>query len=164
MSWYSIFYWITVADGVKSFFDVASNIFSWAAVVTLIIFILLTVAYGDERSNRIVREGDDEDNSWKYWIDAVRKIMIWTAVLSTITWMGYIFCPSKKDALIIVAGGAVGEFIVSDSSARQIPSEVMTLLRDKIRSEIKEVKLTDQIRDTLQDKTKEELIELLKNK
>lgn len=159
MSWYSIFYWITVADGVKDFFDTFSNIFTF---LTIMSFIALAIAVIYRNSE--TREGDDKRVSANFWLKNFRKLFIWCFTFAVLTWAGYVFCPNKRDALIIVAGGAVGEFIASDSSAKQIPSEVMTLLRDKIRSEIKEVKLTDQIRDTLQDKTREELIELLKNK
>jgi hypothetical protein len=78
--------------------------------------------------------------------------------------MGYIFIPTKKDALIIVAGGAVGEFITSDSSSKQIPYELTSLLREKIKSEISEIRLTGDLSvDTLKEKTKEELIEMIKN-
>lgn len=158
MSWYSIFYWITVADGVKDFFDAFSNIFTSLAIISLIIFIVLAFILADP-------DLDDEDRpSVRYWVLMLRRTFIWMTIFTIITWAGYVFCPTKRDALIIVAGGAVGKFITSDSAAKQIPTEALTLLRDKIRSEIKEVKLTDQIRDTLQSKTKEELIELLRKK
>lgn len=159
MSWYSIFYWITVADGVRKFFDVASNLATWALGVSgALWFILLLVLKNDDT----LSEADEKNiiSSVKTAAKTTR-VALWLALL---LWIGYVFMPSKRDALTIVAGGAVGNFITKDTAAKQIPSEVMTLLRDKLRSEIKEIHITDQIKDSLASKTKEELIEMIKNK
>lgn len=157
MSWYSIFYWITVADGVKEFFDTFSNIFTFLSIATCVIVIISFFVSRDDSDEETQKSGE----AWLKWS---RKLFIWFTTFMLITWAGYVFCPNKRDALIIVAGGAVGEFITSDSAARTIPSEVMVLLRDKIRSEIKEVKIIDGIRDTLEGKTKEELIKIIQGK
>lgn len=68
--------------------------------------------------------------------------------------------------MIIIAGGTVGNFITSDSSAKQLPSEALLLLRTKIKSEIEELKINpiEELKDTLSGKSKEELIKLLKQK
>lgn len=164
MNWYSVFYWVTVADRIKQFFDTSSNVFSWFSVIFFIVMIIIHIAYGGEKDGNRVSEGDEP--VWKYWLTAIRRLTVWTVVFAMITWCGYIFCPSKKDALIIIAGGAVGNFITSDSSARQIPAELTTLIRDKMKEEIREMnskELEEQV-DTLKDKSKEELIELLKQK
>lgn len=158
MSWYSIFYWIAVADGVKDFFDVFSNIFTFLTIMTFIVFIFLIFINADP-------DVDENDRpSMKYWLGVVRKTFVWFTIFMVITWAGYVFCPSKKDALIIVGGGLVGKFMMSDSAARAIPSEVMVLLRDKIRAEIKDVNFSQESVDTLQSKTKEELIKMLRDK
>jgi hypothetical protein len=158
MSWYSIFYWITVADGVKDFFDTFSNIFCFLSVVIGLIFIVAFIICQDSTND------EDVQRSANIWLKYSRRLFVFFVILTMITWAGYVFCPNKRDALIIVAGGAVGEFITSDTAAKQIPSEVMTLLRDKIRSEIKDIKITDGVRDTLENKTKEELLEMLRKK
>jgi hypothetical protein len=108
---------------------------------------------------------DDEDDQkiCDFWIVRVHRFFWWSMILCVMTWTGYVFCPSKRDALAIVAGGAVGNFITSDSSAKEIPAELTILLREKIKEEIREVK-SGGILDTLQSKTKEELIEMYKNK
>lgn len=161
MNWYSIFYWITVADGIKDFFDAFSDLFSWGAVIAIIVTIFVIVYSNDKNQN--FTESDEQSN--KYWITFWRRTAIWFSLLAFITWGGYVFTPTKKDALLIVAGGAVGQFITTDSSAKQIPAEAMTLLRTKIRSEIMELNNPiASVTDTLQEKSKEELIELLKNK
>lgn len=161
MNWYSIFYWITVADGVKDFFDAFSDLFSWGAVVCLALTILCIAIINDK--HQVHTEQDHA--SLLYWITFWRRSTLWLLLLAFITWGGYVFTPTKKDALLIVAGGAVGQFITTDSSAKQIPAEAMTLLRTKIRSEIIELNNpVASLTDTLQEKSKEELIELLKNK
>lgn len=161
MNWYSIFYWITVADGVKDFFDVFSDLFSWGAVIALGTTILIIVYSKDASQN--FTESAEQSN--KYWITFFRRTAIWFSLLAFITWGGYVFTPTKKDALLIVAGGAVGQFITTDSSSKQIPAEAMTLLRTKIRSEIMELNNPiESLSDTLKEKSKEELIELIKSK
>lgn len=161
MNWYSIFYWISVADGVKSFFDVFSNVFSWGAIICLAVTVLIIVMKNDKNQN-----SESENESILYWLTFWRRSTLWLSLLAFITWGGYVFTPSKKDALLIVAGGAVGQFITSDTSARQLPAEAMNLLRAKIRSEIVEINTSSaaEVVDTLEQKTKEELIEILKNK
>lgn len=163
MNWYEIFYWVTVADGVKSFFDVASNVFTWFAGISGAIFVIAALSYADARGNYKITQGSEDDNSWKFWIKSFRRVAVWCTIFSLITWMGFIFCPNKRDALAIIAGGAVGNFIMNDSSAKQIPAELTLLVREKLRSEIQDLKTGISL-DTLKEKTKEELIELLKQK
>lgn len=168
MNWYKIFYWVTVADNIKSFFDVASNIFTWFAVIGFIIFAIVAVCTSIEVSKD---PESDDSKSLKIAKKATSIFFYTSMVLSLITWFGYMACPSKKDALIIIAGGTVGNFITSDSSAKAIPAEAMLLLRSKIKSEINELNLegaivdgTQKTVDTLSTKTKEELLEIIKNK
>lgn len=40
MNYYSVFYWLTVADGVKSVFDTFSNIFTFLSVIFCIAQVL----------------------------------------------------------------------------------------------------------------------------
>lgn len=132
MNWYRIFYWITVADGVKNFFDVFSNIFTFLTVAGLIFYI----------ANRIYRvsQSDVDKVECDSWGSHFAKFFWISMLLCIVTWGGYVFTPTKKDALLIVAGGAVGNFITSDSSAKQIPSELTNLLRLKIKDEIEQIK------------------------
>lgn len=160
-NWYHIFYWLSVADNVKNFFDVFSNIFTWFSVILTIIIIVMT-------GMRISENSWDEDDrtEFKKWFGYFRSLLITCVIFMTITWAGFVMVPSKKDCYVIVAGGAVGNFIQSDSSAQKIPSEALQLLRDKMRQESKDLSIksiTDAVSDTLTGKTKEELIEIVKN-
>lgn len=159
-NWYHIFYWLSVADNVKNFFDVFSNIFTWFAVILTIIMIIMTGIKINEGLDT------DEKNDFNRWFGYFRSLLITCVIFTAITWAGFVMVPSKRDCYVIVAGGAVGNFIQSDSSAQKIPTEALQLLRDKMRQESKELSLksiTDAVSDTLTGKTKEELIEIVKN-
>lgn len=163
MNWYSIFYWISVADGIKT-------ITGTIAVISLI-FWIISVACLFVASRYLaatVHSVPDEKQSidhkeWSIWTKTWRRVFTTLLVVSIISALINVAIPSRKDCLVIIAGGAVGNFITRDSSAKQIPSEVMTLLRTKIQSEIGGISLTG-VKDTLESMTKEQLIEILRKK
>lgn len=162
MNWYQIFYWVSVADNVKSFFDIFSNIFTTLAIISFVAFWLVFISSRDPDYAR--ESSDPKEKAYdRYWQNAIRKAFFWFLSLSLITWAGYVFIPSKKDALIIIAGGTVGKFITSDSSAKALPSEVARYLKEKITSEINELH-AETASQKLEDLTKEQLIEMLKKK
>lgn len=165
MNWYSIFYWISVADKV-------SKILSSIAILTFILLIICAIGWfvSTNAVSENAKSGNENDqsvyyNEWVVWLRSWRLasvLCLFICVITSLMWAGL---PSKRDALTIVAGGAVGTFITTDSSAKQIPAEAMNLLRTKIRSEIMELNNPIEVlSDTLQEKSKEELIEILKNK
>lgn len=166
-NWYSIFYWLTVADNIKSVAGATSIIFLIAAIIAMIGYFFTSGELAESittvgSSEPSIRE--KESTVWRnYWRNAFFFVAS-ISLLFTFIWM---FTPSKKDALIIIAGGTVGNFVTQDSSARALPSELIMLLRTKINEEIKETSLegivTNQT-DTLKEKSKEELIKLLKEK
>lgn len=166
-NWYQIFYWVSVADKVKGFFDTTSNIFTASTVICLIAAIICTVCYYVSITSNSIKTDDEEKTDPE--TRGARKLkniflraMYVSLGLSILTWGGYVLTPSKQDAILIVAGGAVGNFITSDSSSKAIPAEAAELLRDKIRSEIKQVKMGS-VTDTLAGKSKEELEQLYKD-
>lgn len=159
MNWYSIFYWLTVADGIKDFFDTVSN---WTLFFTIVFFVLYWVAFGIYHDSRM-KDDEENDKQAKYWFKIIRSTFFFFFTIMLVTWTAYVLIPSKKDALIIIAGGAVGNFITTDTSARQVPAEVMNLLRAKIKEEIASTSING-VKDTLESLTKEQLIEQLHKK
>lgn len=165
MNWYSIFYWISVADKV-------SKMLGSIAILTFVLLIICAIGWfvSTNAVSESANRGNETDqsvsyNEWMVWLRSWRLCSVLCLIICVITSIMWAGLPSKKDALIIVAGGAVGQFITTDSSAKQIPAEAMNLLRTKIRSEIMELNNpVAALTDTLQEKSKEELIELLKNK
>lgn len=191
MNWYSIFYWLTVSDGVKEFFDVTSNITTGLTIVTLAAYVILKIAQSvcisEHKLKTVEAEAQDPDTrSYGKASRVVLGLFILSIAMSMTTWTGYVLTPTKKDCLMIVAGGAVGNFLTSDTSASQIPSDITTFLHMGIQKEIanlntseSEIKHdpvtmvaepasdttdTDRIVGKLEDMTKEELIRLISNK
>lgn len=154
MNWYKIFYWFTVADNVKFITGALTIVFG-----ILFAIAICCVLLGEERYR-------DWDNLSKKTVITITLIFIFNLFI-------WALLPSKKDALIIITGGAVGEFVTKDSSARQIPSDLTKYLHTFMQSEIKD--LDDNTKkelglqtekekyiDKLKDLTKEEIINHLK--
>ncbi len=186
MNWYTIFYWITVADGVKSFFDTTSNIFTFLAVILFIIMLEARlgrfVQIAD--SNSSSEEDDKKDPNIRAW-ELTKKLFYPMLAISLITWLGYMMTPTKKDCLFIVAGGSVGNFIQSDTSAAALPSDIASFLHLSLKQEIAELATEDQkalgvdttkkavpvvasdkntdVLDKFKDMTKDEIIKYLEN-
>ncbi len=174
MNFYSVFYWLTVADGVKQVFDVFSNVFTWFTVISLVAFAIIVGCTIEHSGNK---EGEDY-KSYVVWRKFMGRIYWTSQVICIITWLGYVLTPTKKDCMLIVAGGAVGNFITTDTSSRAIPADITKFLHLSLNKEIddlqKEVK-TDIRKElgvqTEKDKfiekasklTKDQLIEYLKN-
>ncbi len=179
MNWYSIFYWLTVADGVKRFLDTASDIFTFFAILTFVILVITMIGKAIQTSSNDVKNDEEEkkDSALRGWNLArsfSAKLFYPFLILAIITWLGYVMVPSKKDCLLIVAGGAVGNFITSDTSARQLPADVTKFLHMSLKKEISE--LNDDARrelgvqtpkerliDKAKQMTKEELISYLQS-
>lgn len=164
MNWYSLFYWISVADGVKGFFNATSNAFTFFTILLLIIYVI-------SRGFLIAAQNSKDENdknivpSIQVWVNGSKPLLITSLIICLVTWSLYVFIPSKKDCLIIIAGGAVGNFITRDSTTKAIPHDVMVLLSSKIKEEIANTNLKKEFldkKDTLQDMTKEQLIKKLK--
>lgn len=162
-NFYKLFYWITVSEGVKSLSETLSILLCVITIISGIGYFASTNSLSQYATAGAPSEQGTKFNEWKVWRDAYRKIFCLVLPFCVLFTLLSIFIPSKKDAIIIVAGGAVGNFIMSDSTSKQIPAELTLLVREKIKSEILELK-NPLIVDTLKEKTKEELIELLKNK
>ena len=165
MNWYKIFYWISVADKMSNILEALCIIFGIFTAVSLIGYFWSTsecsiaVAGGPVTPEK----QNVNHNEWTIWKKTWRnQFFLWVIAFLIVTF-GNIALPSKKDFLVIIAGGAVGNFITSDSSAKQIPGELTLLLREKLKSEIQDVTFTNK-KDTLISKSKEELMEIIKNK
>lgn len=159
-NWYQIFYWLTVADGVKSTLDVFSNWFLFFSIISGIVMIFLIFLSFDPSIQKV----ESDEKAVLYWKRIFVRVFSWCFTITFISWTLWAMVPTKKDALIIIAGGAVGNFVTQDSSARKIPAEVMQLLRTKIQEEINNTSVKDIVNeDRLEQKSKEELIQIIKN-
>lgn len=173
MNYYSVFYWLTVADGVKEVFDTFSNIFTF---LTVIAFIVYAILIGVSIDSKVSKKDDYEEvMRWRKFVGR----FYWTCqIICIITWLGWVFTPTKKDCMLIVAGGAVGNFITTDTSSKAIPADITRFLHLSLNKEIddlqKEVKTDirkelgvqtekEKFIEKAEKLTKEQLIEYLKN-
>lgn len=179
MNWYSVFYWLTVSDGVKRFFDVASNWFTFFTIIFFIIAIVTSIgkAYAIDEENLKTQEEEKKNPNFRSWELAKKyamKFFYTFLILWLFTWLGYVFTPSKKDCLLIIAGGSVGNFITSDSSASKIPSDITSYLHLSLKKEISQLTAEERtelgmqtpkerLLDKVQKLSKEELIDFLKS-
>lgn len=141
-NWYNIFYWLTVSDGVKKFFDGASNLFTTVAVIGFILLVIASIGKAITLSCNSIETKEEElkdsdVRGWEAFRKYVAKVFWPMLVLSVVTWIGYVATPSKKDCMFIVAGGAVGNFLGSDSAAKAIPSDIAQFLHTSLQEKTK---------------------------
>lgn len=116
MNWYSIFYWLTVADNARGFFWFFAIVFSLIAIIGIIVY--------------WVQKYEEE-------IDAARqarKWFWWAFPFMMFFWFAIIFTPAKRDALLIIAGGGTMEFLSNDSTAKQIPHEMVNFVQAELKA------------------------------
>ena len=136
MDYTTLFYWLVVADNAKTMFITFVVIFTLISVIA-------TIAYLTTGN-----DNDDESQSMS------RKWMWWSYPFMIFFWFLTIFTPSKKDALLIVAGGQTLNFLTTDESAKQIPSELSGFILTELKNMAAEAQVELGIKDQ-----KERLIE-----
>lgn len=174
INWYQLFYWITRADAVKEFFDSASNIFTWFTVI-LFIGVLIT-GFGKGASisdNGTKNEDEDKENSdvraWTLAKKYCNTLFYSFLILSLITWAGYVFTPTKKEALLIAAGGGIVTYLANDSLAKQLPHELFAFTTTELKSMAADAKVDlgiatqkDKILEQAKTMTASELMDRMK--
>jgi hypothetical protein len=121
MNYTKLFYWLTVADNAKHFFTVFIVIFT-------IISLVATIAY--------LTTWDDNDKQ-----RLSRKWMWWSYPFLILFWTLNIFTPSKKDSLLIIAGGQTLNYLTTDSVATQIPRELTAFVVSELKNMAQEAKV-----------------------
>ena len=148
-----IFYWLTVADNARSMFMTFVVLFTAISVIATICY-LFNMENSDEcEENRAV------STKWM-WRAYPFMILFWSL---------YVFTPSKKDALLIVAGGGTLNFLTTDTVAKQIPHELSRFVVTELKNMAKdsEVNLNiqnqkDKILEEAKNMTAKEVIERIK--
>jgi hypothetical protein len=121
MNYTKLFYWLTVADNAKTMFITFVILFTIIAGIA-------TIAY--------IFTGDEPDNQ-----KMSRKWMWGSYPFMIFFWSLFIFTPSKKDALLIVAGGQTMNFLTTDSTAKQIPHELSSFVVSELKNMAKEAQV-----------------------
>lgn len=90
--------------------------------------------------------------------------------LSLINWFGYMACPTKKYALLIVAGGVTVTYLANDSLAKTVPHEVLGFVTSELKSmakeasvEIKSMSEKDKFLDGIKGLTPEQVLNKMKS-
>ncbi len=144
-----VFYWLTVADNAKVMFKTFIIIFTIIAVISTLVWMFT--------------DNDDKDGV------AARKWIFWSTPIMIIFWSLFIFTPSKKDALFIVAGGGAINYFTTDSTAKQIPAEFSNFVLTHIKSMSQDVNMDidvktakEKVIESAKQMTAEELLEKIK--
>jgi hypothetical protein len=150
MNYTTLFYWLTVVDNARELFRVGMILFTTIAVIATI-------------ANLITR-GNDNDSA-----DVARSWMKWSYPFMFLFWSLLIFTPSKKDALLIVAGGQTMNFLTTDKSAKQIPHELSSFIVTELKNMASEAKVDlniknqkERILDEAKNMSAKELLEKMK--
>lgn len=174
MNWYNIFYWVTRADSVKSFFDVTSNIFTWISVILFITVVIMSAFVKSIISDNNLKTEEEEktDPDYRGWVTMRRyfaTLFYVNLVLCLITWAGYVFTPTKKETLLIIAGGGTMQFLTTDSAAKQIPHELSTFVVTELKSMAKDAQVDlgiasqkDKVLEEAKNMTSEQILEKIK--
>ncbi len=149
----SLFYWLVVADN-------ARDLFVSFIVIFMIITIISTIAYFCNSDN--TNEAQENQTMSRKWI-------WWSYPFCILFWSLYIFTPSKKDALLIVAGGQTLNFLTTDKAAKQIPKELSGFLLTNIKNLAKEAEVDlnissqkDKMLEKAKSMTTEQLLQEMK--
>jgi ABC-type Fe3+ transport system permease subunit len=171
MNWYKIFYWLSIADTLNTVFQTIAIILCVASVIAVIGY-FTSSNYASEHLSRYGQE-DKDYKGWMVWVKAWRRTFTMCFTFCLICTALNVFIPSKKDALMIIAGGAVGNFLTTDSSSKAIPADITRYLHKSLQNEIKDLDEDtrrelgvqtpkEKLADKLEELTKEQIIELLK--
>ena len=99
---------------------------------------------------------------WWLWLMEKRrragKWVFFSWPLIIFFWMLWIFTPTKRDALLIVAGGGAMNFLTNDSTAKQLPHELIEFTKVNLQSMAQEAKVSLGIQSQ-----KEKILEDAKN-
>lgn len=157
MNWYSIFYWLTVADSIKTILFSFGFILSAFCCVCFIVFVF-------------ARNGDDFSAPEKGAAERSKKWLWWSLPFAFVTWIAWAALPTKKDSLLIIAGGGTMNFLTTDSAAKEVPHEAMNFVVTELRTMAAEAKVDlgienqkEKVIESAKQMTASELIEKIKS-
>ena len=150
MNYQKLFYWISVADQAKIFFITVAIITSLIGVLS---FLNAMGAFDNDVNER------KNARKWTFFS--------WPIML--LFWGLWIFTPDKKDSLFIVAGGGAMNYLSQDSTAKQIPHELLEFTKVNLQNLAAEAKVQlgvqsqkDKILDEAKNMTSKEILDKMK--
>jgi uncharacterized membrane protein len=154
MNYYQIFYLFSIADRLSQVLLTLSWITGVVALVISVIIFINMISSGEAY--------DDEGVTMKY---ASRFGYIFYPVFFIVL-LSYILVPSKKDMLLILAGGGTMEYLKSNDDAKKLPDDILRFVRGEILTATSSLNMSEQLgieteKDRLKKLSKDELIEML---
>lgn len=160
MNWYSIFYWFSVVDNISHFALAVAILFTLVGFMAFL-FKVFTDPDGHYPKGKIV-------------IPRAKSVFRWCVCIAPLAWIMWLLLPTKKQMLMIVAGGTVGNFIQGDSSIRALPADVTKYLHLSMKREIEDLSSEtkeelglatpkDKLLNRAKEMTKEELVNFIKS-
>jgi hypothetical protein len=151
MDYTKIFYWLTVADSAK-------EVFFWMLIMFGVITLISTIAY-------LIAGGDGDDEAQR-----LSRLWMWrTYPFFLFFLLAFVLIPSKKDSLLIIAGGQTLNFLTTDKAAKQIPAELSGFVLTELKNMAKEASVDlnissqkDKILEKAKGMTTKELLETIK--
>lgn len=125
MNYTTLFYWLVVADNAKDFFRAGCWLFGAIAIIATVV-------------NFIINSENSVDDDAR---SISRKWIMWSYPFFFLFMSLQVFTPSKKDALLIVAGGQTLNFLTTDKAAKQIPKELTSFVLIELKNIAKEAKV-----------------------
>lgn len=126
MNWYWLMYAFVVLEKFQALLIALSVIFGIILIITSVF--KLPHSWGD--SDQKLSE-PHKKTTRRWWRTSL--VLFWLFVSMAI------FVPSKKDAALILVGGAVGEFVQNDENAKKLPADLFMLLRKEILEEVSDL-------------------------
>lgn len=129
MDYTSLFYWLVVADNAKTLFIWGMVIFGIVALISTICLVvsLCSDYYGVRATEERTRDVN-MSKKWMWW--SYPFLFFWCSL--------FVFTPSKKDSLLIVAGGGTLNYLTTDSTAKQIPHELTNFVVTELKNMAKD--------------------------
>lgn len=122
---YSTIYWITRLDGIKDALEgvaIASLVLSIFAGVFSVVF---------------VAEDCGIDGGMRKTIKRAFKIIVFVGFFSLIA---NVFVPTRNEALLIIGGGKVYEYVQQDTALQKIPGATTEYIKVLLEREIDDIK------------------------
>lgn len=151
MNFYWLFYFLSIVENLTITFAIV-----WG--FSLAIWVVFTAIWMYNKGERATYN-DGDGRYYKQhdlWVKLSTKFIRVFLPLFIVFCTLFIFTPSRNGILLIVAGGAIGEFITSDENTKEIPAELAEWFRAEISSEMRELKNAP-IKRQVKKMTKEQL-------
>ena len=133
MNYTGLFYWLIVADNARIFFGWAVALFMLVILICIIAKVIISTSISYYGDSGVIERKDDHTVTNKYLFRSIPWAMLF--------WLLLIFTPTKRDALLIVAGGQTLNYLTTDSTAQKIPHEMTDFIVTELKSMAEEAKV-----------------------